>query len=375
MINLSQLKDNPEYKKKVVIATIIFTILVVGILAFIISKSSNEEKKSNTVNKENNIEGNHIMGDSVAVESTDKNFLYSQESESQKNADDIIANGINGGGETTPNGGSNSSDDDLNAYMKQRQNSIDKMNSGGNSRPISSSSGGRRNYNPNGNSSDWTSVRTEKNISGSTYSYPQNNDIDNYERVSNTRNIPSSSPPSQQNNTLASNISQETPSISDEKERKRLMLRTGKKDITNSSQIKINIDGTQYVKNGQNVKLKLMQDAVIANNFIPKYSIVYGVAHFGDGRVNIRVNSVKLKDNIIACNLEGYGTDGNQGVAVNLEAISGISDVARNEINREISSITRTRVGNIVTSLFRSSNRNEIKVKLLNNHNLIFLQQ
>lgn len=159
-----------------------------------------------------------------------------------------------------------------------------------------------------------------------------------------------------------------------ETEQRRMMLRTGKRNVENTANIKFNIDGDQVIKNGGSVKLKTMQDSFISNTYVPKYSIIYGKASFNEDRVHITINSLKVENSIVHCSLEGYGTDGLQGIGVNINSISGASQIAKEEIERSIN-LNRTRLGQVISALFTSKNKNDIRVKLLNNHNLIFVQR
>lgn len=159
-----------------------------------------------------------------------------------------------------------------------------------------------------------------------------------------------------------------------ETEQRRMMLRTGKRNVENTANIRFNIDGDQIIKNGGSVKLKTMEDSFISNTFIPKYSVVYGKASFGEDRINITISSIKVENSIVHCSLEGYDMDGLLGVGVNIGSISGTSQVAKEEIERSLN-LNRTRLGQVISSLFTSKNKNDIRVKLLNNHNLIFIQR
>lgn len=364
---IDNLKNNPEQRKKIIIAGVLFLFFVVGAITVILTsgdKRTKEEKKTES----NNIEGSHIHGDSIAVNTTDKQVVYQMGTENTTQSDAIINDGLN----ASANGETRVSDDaELDNYLRRREQSIANASSGSNRRASY-----RRSYNPNGNSSDWTSVNTATTVRASSEPVLSQNDINNditaYENSRGSRNkISQPVQPSLQPQTIPVTQSQAL----NAKEQRRMMLRTGKKDFSNTNNIKINIDGTQYVKNGGSVKLKLMQDAVINNNYFPKYTILYGTTRFADGRVNISVNSVKGKDSIIPCNLEGYGSDGQQGVAVNINAISGLSSIVQGEIDKEIASLSSTTVGNIVTRLFNTRRKNEIKIKLLNNLNLLFIQQ
>lgn len=158
-----------------------------------------------------------------------------------------------------------------------------------------------------------------------------------------------------------------------ETEQRRMMLRTGKRNVENTANIKVNIDGDQVIKNGGIIKLKVMEDSFISNTFVPKYSIIYGRCSFGDGRVQIRVSSINVNNKIVQCNLEGYGTDGIQGLAVNIDAISGATKTAQEELDKTLN-LNRSAVGRILSSLLSSKSKQDVKIKILNNQNLIFVQ-
>lgn len=367
--NINKIKENPDLKKKVIIATLIFFVFFIVILVILFNSNS---KNTNTNQKqpENNISENHFgtTGDSTVVaKKTMDNYPNSADTNNPQNPDAL--NGISpysSSGENSEAEMNTNNDADLNNYMKQREISRNRMFSSSRN-TMSSDNNNRRRYNPNGNSSDWTSE-------GSSDYYPPSRPVS----YSN-QNYPPAEQTPPPTPAIASNRNSTPPESNplNEKERRRLMLRTGKKDIENTQNIKINIDGTQYIRSGQSVKLKFMQDAVVSGQFIPKYSVAYGIASFSAERVNIHISSIKLRDNSVSCSMEGYSTDGNQGISVNIQQIEGISNVIRNEANNELGVITNSRIGNILSAIFSSTNphRNEVRVKLLNNHQLIFKQQ
>lgn len=383
---LNDLEQNPELKKKVGIALGV-SILAIFCLGYFLLQSIGENDERLVEKRTNNIEGSHLKGDTVGIEVQKENHYFQFSSKSDSVDFSAINNSASMGADANKVA-TESTNEDISNYLQARQQSVNRMQNSSNRPTVSSSGGGgggRRSYNSYGNSNDWTSSNTNTTVSGTTTSY-SNDDIE----AELERRLPSSqvsnNRPTMRNNSVATNVV-ETPKTlqaqqnqMSDTERRRQMLRTGKRDVGNSQQIKFNVDGTQHIKNGGTIKLKTMEDSFIGGQHIPKYTVIYGNTSFGSERLNITINSFKLGNKIVNCNLEGYSTDGLQGIAVSLNNLSGVTDQmkneAMNEASRQMGGATGI-LGRVVTGLLNSgrSRSSEIKVKVLNNQELIFVQK
>lgn len=334
----------------------LFLLVCISLIAIELTKEPEIEKKQVP---ENNISGSHLDGDSIAIENEKPEvYVIGEKRDSIANDTDFnIHNGVTGG--ELARDEVQEQNQDIDAYIKGRRKSVNKM--------LNSSSEKKRNYNSYGNSNDWTNAPApSKRV--------DNSDIDNYASSRPRVSISTTNPtPKEETKSPRQQPISNQNEMSDT-EKTRLMRRTGMRDVSNTPNIKINIDTDQNVKNGGNVRLKAMQNCIINGHYVPMYSTFYGRVSFAEDRVHISVNSIQVDGKIVQCNLEGYGLDGLQGIGVTVASLSATSQSSKEELERAIN-LNRTAVGRIVTSIFSSNKKNDMRIKLLNNHSLIFTQR
>lgn len=334
MINIASLKENPEYRKKIIIATAVFIVMVISIIIFIIGSSSENNPAKDTSKKENNIEGHHIAGDSIAIENTDKNFSYNFGEQSESNSDDIINDGISGG--KTQEDIPPTYDDDLSNYMKQRQHSINRMQMQENNVNT------RRSYNPNGNSSDWTSINTEKRVNSNPFT-SQNNDINEYEKTVESRKTFSSL-------TEKTSLPQQ--------------------NLKDPQQVKAKLISQGYAQTGRNLTFMLLEPAEIAGKKTKKGQLITGTAQEQNNRLLINFAGIKIDDRIYPVNIELLGSDGGKGlpIAGGEDTYNNVEGEIRNQAGGLVSRIPV--VGEVISSVTRSSGNNNRNQSIKLNSNI-----
>jgi len=141
--------------------------------------------------------------------------------------------------------------------------------------------------------------------------------------------------------------------------------------IQNSdSEIYVVVNGAQTVKKNYRLKMRLINDAIINGNSIPKNTAIYGFVSFKPNRAiititNINHQSVKLK----AYDLE----DGSEGIYIE----NSFQDEARQEVVSDVvDDINISGVPQItgIKKIFQRTNKN-VKVTIANNYKLILKPQ
>lgn len=335
MINITSIKENPKYRKKIIIATAIFLVMVISIIIFIIGSYSENNPAKDTSKKENNIEGHHVVGDSIAIENTDKNFSYNFGEQSESNSDDIINDGISGG-KTQEDNIPPTYDDDLSNYMKQRQHSINRMQMQENN------VNRRRSYNPNGNSSDWTSINTEKRVNSNPFT-SQNNDINEYEKTVESRKTISSL-------TEKTSLPQQ--------------------NLKAPQQVKAKLISQGYAQTGRNLTFMLLEPAEIAGKKTKKGQLITGTAQEQNNRLLINFAGIKIDDRIYPVNIELLGSDGGKGlpIAGGEDTHNNVEGEIRNQAGGLVSRIPV--VGGVISSVTRSSGNNNRNQSIKLNSNI-----
>jgi len=80
--------------------------------------------------------------------------------------------------------------------------------------------------------------------------------------------------------------------------------------------IPIVVHEDQTIKDGQQVKLRLLKEVSADGVTIPANTILYAVCKLSDDRLRLTVNNLQLHGQLIPLNLDVYDTDGSQGVNV-----------------------------------------------------------
>jgi len=333
---LDLLKTNPVFKTKVLRAVIFLCLFIVGISIFAFS---NENTETIAYEERSMVSTNYIPGDSVGI-AMNKEEIYVLEENILSNKEISLSESIVDKKEEQQK-----SDQILEEYIKDIKESFGKIQN-------------TENVIPNKEPSEVQKLSQSETV---TSSYkPKRKKIKTPTRE-----------------TKRASADNDESSVS-ELEKRRILLQTGKRFSENSRNIKVNIDGNQTIKSGQYVRLKTMEESVIKNVFIPKYTPIMASVGFGENRLVMNVFSVKINNEIIRCNFDVYGLDGLPGLPVNLEIDSpGIEDDITNEVGNEVSEIvSRTTVGRMASNIFSSKKKSrKIDVKVLNNTSLMLIKK
>lgn len=129
-------------------------------------------------------------------------------------------------------------------------------------------------------------------------------------------------------------------------ERRRLMLHSGGK-YKESESIEAKIVSTGTVRAGQTVRLITTQVAYLSGKVIPSGTVIAGVVSFGENRMDIRLSTIRLKNEIVRVNLTVYSMDGLQGFAV--DGFNDAEEVENEGISEGIKATGR--IGRVVGSV------------------------
>lgn len=102
------------------------------------------------------------------------------------------------------------------------------------------------------------------------------------------------------------------------------------------------IHANQEILNGGRVQIRLLESLVVKGKTIPKGTIVYGIASFGNERVSINVSSIFYQETIFPIKLDVFDMDGMSGIfvpnIVEVQAIKEATGTALSGVNVPISS-------------------------------------
>lgn len=129
-------------------------------------------------------------------------------------------------------------------------------------------------------------------------------------------------------------------------ERRRVMLQSGGK-YKESESIEAKIVSTGTVRAGQTVRLITTQVAYLSGKVIPSGTVIAGVVSFGENRMDIRLSTIRLKNEIVRVNLTVYSMDGLQGFAV--DGFNDAEEVENEGISEGIKATGR--IGRVVGSV------------------------
>lgn len=140
------------------------------------------------------------------------------------------------------------------------------------------------------------------------------------------------------------------------------------------------IHGTQLVKVGQTALFRTKESIQYGNLVVPANTLLSGLASVSENRLTIKINSVRIHNEVFALPLEVYGSDGIPGIPLNYDAVSKIantqaSNTATQEVGSAISSYGGVlgRVAGSLVSGVSSQVRSakSLEVKLIDNQSLI----
>ena len=95
--------------------------------------------------------------------------------------------------------------------------------------------------------------------------------------------------------------------------------------------LKVVVDRTTTLKEGDNVVLRLLETAKVQGLHIPRQSRLIAVAKIEGNRMHLLIKSIEVDGHIIAVKLSAYDTDGQEGVYIpGSEDINALKEVGAN---------------------------------------------
>ena len=95
--------------------------------------------------------------------------------------------------------------------------------------------------------------------------------------------------------------------------------------------LKVVVDRTTVLKEGDNVVLRLLESAKVEGLHIPRQSRIIAVAKIEGNRMHLLIKSIEVDGHIIAVKLSAYDTDGQEGVYIpGSEDINALKEVGAN---------------------------------------------
>ena len=95
--------------------------------------------------------------------------------------------------------------------------------------------------------------------------------------------------------------------------------------------LKVVVDRTTVLKEGDNVVLRLLETAKVQGLHIPRQSRLIAIAKIEGNRMHLLIKSIEVDGHIIAVKLSAYDTDGQEGVYIpGSEDINALKEVGAN---------------------------------------------
>ena len=92
--------------------------------------------------------------------------------------------------------------------------------------------------------------------------------------------------------------------------------------------LKVSVHETITIKDGEAVRLRLLETARVANLHLPKNKLLTAIAKIQGNRLTLSVTSIEQQGRIIGVNLSAYDMDGQQGIFIpNHEEMNAVKEV------------------------------------------------
>lgn len=330
--------SNPKFKQKAQRAIIFFGLFVVCVSIFYATNTDTSDDANNDkVSVSDSIAAIKVNDNYIPADTTlfvsDKTYFYSEEEKKNRRSEEEVS--VASAIDNTYNENKSVSETDaaLKEYLNRRKESIRQMRHSSSS---STSYGGRRSYNYQGNSEDYitTSTAPELNYSSRSSELRQNFD----------RN--------QNNNSQQSNYSsQQAPGVE-------VPVRL--------------LSQKDYVVSGERLTFALLVPCKISGVDAPKGQTITGTVRENGDRMTIQFQTVKIKNQVVRANITLYGNDGMEGIA-----ISGEDDANENFAQKEGTNLLKAAassipvvgatVGKTISHGSETITKNSRKIKLIRN--------
>ncbi len=107
------------------------------------------------------------------------------------------------------------------------------------------------------------------------------------------------------------------------------------------------------IKDGQQVKLRLLKEITADGITIPTNTILYAICHLSDDRLRLTVRSLQLGGQLIPLDLDVYDTDGSAGI--NVPGLSSGSQVGGQVRSSAIQGVQVPSVGGLANSVLNAA--------------------
>lgn len=99
-------------------------------------------------------------------------------------------------------------------------------------------------------------------------------------------------------------------------------------DIPDKNTLKVAVHETVTLRDGETVRLRLLESARVANMLIPENRLLTAMARVQGNRLSLSVTSIEYRERIIAVNLSAYDLDGQPGIFIpNSDEMNAVKEV------------------------------------------------
>lgn len=113
-----------------------------------------------------------------------------------------------------------------------------------------------------------------------------------------------------------------------ERNRRFLSARVNNNETPDKNTLRVSVHETVTLKDGETVRLRLLEPARVANLLIPKNTLLTAFAKIQGNRLTLSVTHIEQQEQIISVNLSAFDLDGQPGVFIpNSEEMNAVKEV------------------------------------------------
>ena len=113
-----------------------------------------------------------------------------------------------------------------------------------------------------------------------------------------------------------------------ERNRRFLSARVNNNETPDKNTLRVSVHETVTLKDGETVRMRLMEPARVANLLIPKNTLLTAFAKIQGNRLTLSVTHIEQQEQIISVNLSAFDLDGQPGVFIpNSEEMNAVKEV------------------------------------------------